>query len=185
MAKLPFVVTPRLQPIIETIGNENIGTIQIERRGYLTAGEKNFMSSQFNSELVTRKTLSLCRKIATECKIGQEEAYEVLQQVLGVEGNSKHAQRVESKFAEEISDLSSSMVDINSRRSLIAAFCMVLYRVDPSVEFEDFLDLHPDLVSGLSSLYEEEEAKTIDRLVESLEKNEASNENTAENLEKK
>jgi hypothetical protein len=34
MAKLPFVVEPRLKPIIEEIGSEESGKIQIERRGY-------------------------------------------------------------------------------------------------------------------------------------------------------
>ena len=37
---LPFVVQPRLAPVIEQVGNEESGIFEIERRGYLTVAEK-------------------------------------------------------------------------------------------------------------------------------------------------
>ena len=43
MAPLPFVVEPRRKPIVERVGNEESGVIEIERRGYLTTGEKTFV----------------------------------------------------------------------------------------------------------------------------------------------
>lgn len=182
MASLPFVVQPRLKPIIETIGDENIGTIQIERRGYLSAGEKNFLAAQFNSEDVTRKTLSLVRKIASKLKVSQEDAYEELQYALT--GDSANP-LIEKNFSNDISELGAAIVDSNTRRQLVTAYCMIIYRVDSDVEFHDFLELHTDIVEGLAKLYDEEDAKTIDRLIDANTKAEVSQENTAENLEKK
>ena len=64
MAKLPFVVEPRRKPEIVTIGTEDSGTIEIVRKGYLTAGEKAFMQSQSSNDTVLRSLLSLAREVA-------------------------------------------------------------------------------------------------------------------------
>jgi hypothetical protein len=43
--RLPFVVAPRLEPIVETVGTDESGKIEIIRRGHLTVAEKAFISA--------------------------------------------------------------------------------------------------------------------------------------------
>ena len=66
MGKLPFVVAPKLKSKIETLGTEVSGKIEIERKGYLTVGEKGFMEcdSKFSQKACFSKMIAKLAKIA-------------------------------------------------------------------------------------------------------------------------
>lgn len=185
MSKLPFVVQPRLKPIKELIGSEESGQIEVERRGYLSAGEKSFMQAQFNSEGVTRATLTLVREIAREYNLGREQAYSELQSALGVLDASPLGAKILKKFSEQINELTDLMVEVQVRRRLITAYCMVIYRVNSAMDFEEFMEVHPDIIDGLASLYDDEERKSTDRIQAAVPEAETGAGNRAEDLEKK
>ena len=65
MGKLPFVVQPRLKAIKERIGSEDAGYIEIERRGYLTSGEKSFVQQIQQQELKHLLLLQLLLPLKT------------------------------------------------------------------------------------------------------------------------
>ena len=78
MPKLPFVVQPKRQSVLERVGNETCGVIEIERKGYLTAGEMAFVQRQTAQDDSTEMILSLIRKAAAKFKIDAQKAYEAV-----------------------------------------------------------------------------------------------------------
>ena len=69
MAKLPFVVEPRLKPVTELVGTEDSGKIEIERRGFLSAGEKAFFSNGSQDSNVSELMIGLVRKVSSKYKL--------------------------------------------------------------------------------------------------------------------
>lgn len=185
MSKLPFVVQPRLKPVKERIGTEETGILEIERRGYLTAGEKGFMQVQFSSDLVTKSMLALVRDISRAFSIDQEDAYQELQRCLGVSGATDLGIEILDKFKEELDELAGMMVEVQSRRRLVAAFCMIIYRINESITFDEFCELHPDLIEQLADLFEDEEKRSLDRVKAGVEGADVGDSENAETLEKK
>lgn len=159
MAKLPFVVAPRVKPETIQIGNEEIGVLAIERKGFVTAGEKSFVS-QHSEDKATSKVLELCRKISAEYKIDIETAYEHICSLLTGQETEDLGQRIQKKYSSSLRDIFSCMTEEQEKRKLIQAFSMILYRIDSSCEADDFFALHPDLIEALSNHYEAEESHT-------------------------
>ena len=167
MSKLPFVVAPRLKPRLETLGTEASGQIEIERRGYLSVGEKGFMSSVQSQDVALHAVMKMSRQVAKKFGIGQQEAYEEVVIAVTEPGNSKYP--VYDEFAEEIAGLAGLMVAQEQRKGLMQAFCLLLYRVNPELSIEDIQSLHEDLIAALSDLFVDEENKSIERLLEDQE----------------
>ena len=65
-AKLPFLVQPKRQPILERFGDEEIGSIEIERKGYLTVAEKSFMQQSTSGDTALVALQRLASKVARE-----------------------------------------------------------------------------------------------------------------------
>lgn len=185
MSKLPFVVQPRVKAVKELIGTDESGVIEIERRGYLTAGEKGFMQVQFSNDKVTKAMLALVRDIARKFGIGQDEAYRELQVCLGISEVGDLGEEILKEFGDRFDELSSLMVEVAASRRLVAAFCMLVYRVNEAITFDEFSDLHPDLIDALANLYEDEESRSTDRIKDSIEGAEVGDAGDAEALEKK
>ena len=167
MVKLPFVIEPRRKPIMERIGSEDSGYIEIERRGYLTSGEKAFVQQAVSSDEGTIRIIGLSRKIASQNNTALESAYRDVISILG--GNSSGDERlkaIEDEYFEEFSDVLNTLALMQSREQLIAAVCLLKYRVDADMDVNTVLDLHPDIVSGLGELYKEEERKSVEKLIE-------------------
>ena len=61
---LPFIVQPRLKPIIEIVGTEESGQIEIERKGYLTVSEKAIVQASMKSDDSLATTMRVAAKIA-------------------------------------------------------------------------------------------------------------------------
>ena len=74
LSKLPFVVAPRANSRIELLGTEVSGQIEIERKGYLTVGEKSFMANVNSQDDVLQSVMKLSRTVAKKYKLGQQEA---------------------------------------------------------------------------------------------------------------
>ena len=154
--KLPFVVEPRLQPIMERIGSEESGQIEIRRQGYLTVSEKSWVQGAEAGTDVTSKVHRLALRIAAETGV---EPQEVLDKISKGQVDGSLA-----AYGDEIMEILSEVALFGDRHDIIAATCLMISRVDSKWEVEDTMALHIDIVKGLSKLYSEEERKTLDAL---------------------
>lgn len=164
MVKLPFVVQPRRQPIIEQIGSEEAGYIGIERRGYLTSGEKAFVQQAVSSDDGTLRIINLARRISVQNDVSIEAGYNDVMTILG--GNPAKDPRltsIEVEYFTEFTELLNSLTIMQSKEEIITALCLLMYRVDLDITLDDVMGMHPDIIKGLALLYKEEEAKSLTR----------------------
>lgn len=185
MASLPFVVQPKLKPIIEQVGTEESGIIEIQRRGYLTAAEKAFVQQIQQQDGGTLQLVALSRRIAREKKIGIDKAYENVIKILTGEANSKLAAEIEADYAEDIQRAVNEIGASRAKEDIIYAACLVIHRIDDKFSLEEIVKLHPDLISGLANLYREEEVKSIDKLTQASGGDSESQSTNVEEIEKK
>lgn len=164
MAKLPFVVQPKLKPIIEKIGTEDSGVIEIERRGYLTGAEKSFVQQIQQQDVGTMQLVALSRRVSREKKIPLEKAYNIIVEVLTGETKNRIANEIESEYAEDIQSAVNSISASRTKEDLINAACLLIHRVDPTIEMGTVVELHPDIITGLSNLFKEEDMKSVEKL---------------------
>jgi hypothetical protein len=166
MAKLPFVVEPRMKPIVEEIGSEESGKIQIERRGYLTSGEKAFFQQAKQSDQGTSGLINLSRKISRATGLDMTKSYEaVIRVISGAAGQDIDA-KIENDFAEELSGVLRDLTNGQAHDEILMAMCLIKYRIDSEFGLDEMLKLHPDIVTQLAELYRQEDAKSTDRLVD-------------------
>lgn len=167
MSKLPFVVEPRRKPIIEQIGSEESGKIEIERRGYLSSGEKAFVQQAIGSDDSTIKIIGLARKIAASTNSTLEYAYaDAIAILSGSSIGDPRLKAIEADHFDEFNELLNALTSVQTKEKIISAICMVKYRLNPDVDINDVMELHPDIIDGLAELYKDEEARSIDRLVD-------------------
>lgn len=170
MSTLPFVVQPKRKPIIEYIGSEESGQIAIERRGYLSSGEKSFVQQALGVDETSIKIIGLSRKVSSVHKVTLDEAYKmVIKVVSGQSAESEQLTSIEQEYFSEFNDLLSHLANVQSREQILKALCLVQYRINPEFEVSDILTLHPDIISGLSELYNDEELRSVERLTSSQE----------------
>ena len=181
-SKLPFVVAPKVSSRIETLGTDVSGKIKIERKGFLTVGEKSFMASANSQDTVIQSVMKISRAVSKKYKINQQEAYE--QVVLAVTEPDKCSHPVYDDFSEGIAELATDMMIAEQRKQLMAAFCMPLYRVGDDITMDDVTGLHEDLVEALAKLYLDEEKKSVERLIRDDEEEKLENADVEE-VEKK
>lgn len=165
MVTLPFVVQPRRQPILEQIGTEESGIIQIERRGYLTSGEKAFVQQVQQFDSGTTEIIALSRRVARTFTLGLDKAYSIIIGVISSNtdsGDLEIASKVEEEFPSELADIIRSLSANQVREDLIFACCMLRYRVDTEFRIDQIHQIHPDLIAALSALYREEEARSLE-----------------------
>ena len=188
MGILPFVVQPKCKPIIEFIGSEESGQVAIERRGYLSSGEKAFVQQALGVDETSIRIIALSRKISNTRHIELNEAYQkVVGIVSGQTRGDEESTDIETEYFDEFNDLLSHLANIQSKEQILKALCMVQYRIDSNFEVSDVLGLHPDIISGLAELYNDEEMKSIKRLMDNEEQpaDASEQEVNIENLEKK
>jgi len=170
MGKLPFVVAPRLQPIIERIGTQESGIIEIERRGYLTSGEKNFVQQIVQQDRGTLKLIDLARKVSRDKGYDLQRAYELIVSAITGTDKTEEAEVIESEYSENIQEAIKEITISKSREDLVMAACLITNRIDSEFDINDIMQIHPDIVSELAQLYRDEEMKSIERLQESGDK---------------
>jgi hypothetical protein len=155
---LPFVVQPRLKSIIEELGSEESGTIRIERKGYLTVAEKQFVQNASEDDT------SLAQIHLLSAKVAKAKGCTVAEALSSI-GGAGDSSLLEGFETEATSALAAMMVH-QERQHLIHAACLLMLRLDVEVSMDDVLELHPDLLVALAILYREEEAKSIEALEE-------------------
>lgn len=180
MSKLPFVVQPKLQPKIELIGSDESGKIKIERRGYLSSGEKAFMTQAKSTDEATAILVNLSRRIAARYKIDMMAAYELVTGAISGTSDDPRLLEIETEYQEELSRTITALTATQTRDKLLQATCLMIYRYEAEWTVSDTMQMHPDIVDGLAALYEDEENKSIEALDPKLK-----TEVTVEELEKK
>jgi hypothetical protein len=184
MAKLPFVVEPRLQPIIELIGSDESGKIQIERRGYLSAGEKAFMGASMAGDDTASAVVGVVRRIAKQFKMDMQECYKLVTDLLTTGAEGEIAEAITEQFGDDLELITRAMLAAEQRRGFVQAYCMLLYRVDANIKVEEAMELHGDIIQGLTALYVDEENRSTERLIEDT-GTDGTEEAAVEDIEKK
>jgi hypothetical protein len=175
MANLPFVVKPRREPIIEVIGSEESGKLEIERRGYLSTGEKAFVQQVRQYDDASTDAVTLTRRVARKYSLGMDRAYRLIMQIisgaagLDEEGNNTAdaeenalIDAIETEYAQELTAVVKALSASETREDIIFATCMLRYRVNEDIEINDVARQHPDLISALAKLYRDEEQRSIE-----------------------
>ena len=170
MAKLPFLVEPRLKPRVEVLGNELSGQIEIERRGYLNVGEKMFLQQAQQSDETTEQVLALIRQIGKEQGLGLERAHKIVIAMLdGSDSEDEMFETCSKKYRKRCESIMTLALNQQHQAETVKALCMLIYRVDPEIDMDTLSKLHPDLIADLAQLCTEEEMRSIERLSDGIE----------------
>lgn len=157
---LPFVVQPRLQPIVDKIGSDASGVIEIERKGYLSVAEKAIVQGVSTGDTSVRQMFALAGRIGKETGKQQAEvAKDLMEQPMPA---------YLLPYQEEINDCIMMMLEFQERTSVIQATSLLICRIDDSWTIEQTMDLHPDLIEALARLYIDEENKSVDLLEQAV-----------------
>jgi hypothetical protein len=159
MAVLPFVVQPRKNTEKVLIGNEEVGIIEIERKGYLTVAEKSFVESVTQGSDGVSSMVFLANKIASANKTTPEKAYAAITNAMSGETGTKLANVVIQNYAEELAEVTSKLSESMQRRQIAAATVLLKTRVASDWAIEDTMDLDPELLAEIASLYDQEEQR--------------------------
>lgn len=187
MVNLPFVVQPRRQPIVERIGTEDSGIIEVERRGYLTTGEKSFVQQVQQSDDGTSELVTLSRRVARRYGLSMDKAYGLVLAIISSDLSTEPelAAAIEEEFAQELTAAVKGLTAMQSREELIMAACLIKYRINPDFNIEDVIKVHPDIISGLAALYRDEELKSLKAFVEEGDEDVSQRRQSLEETEKK
>ena len=153
--KLPFVVEPKRQPIMELVGSEESGKIEIERRGYLTVAEKTFVQQAMGGDTPVVALHRLAAKVAR--KSGKQAS-----EVVELFGEGDLGNPIFESFGDELTEVMGTMQSYEARRKLAAATALLMYRFDTNWGVESTMELHPDLLEGLFDLYIKEEIGSLE-----------------------
>lgn len=154
---LPFVVQPRLKAIVELIGSEESGQIEIERRGFLSVAEKSWVQAVESEDDTQGRLHRLAIKIAAELDMEPKEALDLV-------ASSELRDPRLAEYHEELMETMLAMQQFSERRKVAAVTCILINRIDPAWEIDDTLKLHIDIIDGLYTLYLEEEARSVEAL---------------------
>lgn len=163
--KLPFVVQPRYAPKKTLIGTEDSGQFEIERRGYLTVQEKSFTQAALK-ENGNGNIVKLLNDIGKKCGKSSQQVLEDLKTYKAGEGSYL------DEFEAELIDLSQDIEVVGMNAKLIQATALMMSRYDPSWDFNNTLELHPDILDSLAVLYSEEDNKSVEALIEDIDEDE-------------
>lgn len=162
MAKLPFVVAPRMQSKIVQIGNEEIGIVEIEKRGHLSVSEKSFVDSVMQSTDGVSGLVRLASEIGRKRKIGTEKAYTLLIGIIDGSGTGAPSTAIAEEYSREIAEIQSMMAESLQRKAIAATTVLIRNRINTEWTVEDTMALQPELLTEFTKFYDEEEAKLFD-----------------------
>lgn len=190
MSKLPFVVQPRRQPILEQLGTEETGILEIKRFGYLTVGEKSFVQQVQQLDGGTSQIITVSRQVARKFALGMDQAYSLVLQIISgstpqlvddldptlttQERTALHDQnakalkqldlinQIEQEFAEDLTRAVREMSAGQVREKIVHACCLLKYRINADITIDEVEKVHPDLIDALDALFRDEERKCLD-----------------------
>ncbi len=152
---LPFVVAPRREPITEVIGTEEAGSIEIQRKGYLTVAEKSFMQQATTGDETITRLHRLAAVISRKEGVQPQEVLEALS--VGDISSEMFADHLE-----EISEVVGLLNAAEIRRKAVAVTCLIYFRISEEWDIAKTMDLHPDLIDALYELYTEEDTRSTE-----------------------
>lgn len=158
MAKLPFVVAPKLQSKIVKIGNEEVGVVEIEKRGYLSVAEKSFVDSVMQSSDGVAGLVRIASVIGRKRKISTEKAYTLLIGVIDGSGKPSINAEISEEYGEEIAKIQSQMADSLQRKAIAATTILIQTRINADWTIEDTMELRLELLGEFAAFYDSEEA---------------------------
>jgi hypothetical protein len=162
MIKLPFVVAPKSQSRPVQIGNEDVGIIEIEKRGYLTVAEKSFVDSVMQQTDGISSLVRLAGVIGRKRKITTEKAYTLLISILDGSGSSSGANAIADEYSAELSEIQTQMAESVQRKAIAATTILIQSRINSDWSVDDTMTLQPDLLAEFVKFYDEEESKVTD-----------------------
>ena len=132
-------------------------------------GEKAGVAQIIQDYDSTSDVIGLSRKVADFYKADLQEGYEIISAAITGQTSDPRAVEMATKYQNEILSLTAKMTQASVFGELAKAFVLILYRVEGAegITMESVSELHPDLLAGLASLYDDEEAKTVEKLTES------------------
>lgn len=185
MSKLPFVVQPQRESVLERVGNERCGVLEIERKGFLTTGEMAFVQQQTAKDSSTEMILSLVRKVAAKFKIDAQKAYEAVTAAITNGASTAVSRKVSEVYASEITEITQALIAQEHQKRLVCAYALIVYRVSEDFAIEEFMELDPELIDAVYELYEKEESRLAEDIVNNSEEDETEQASDVEELEKK
>ena len=151
---LPFVVQPRHQPILEQIGTEESGILEIERRGYVSVAEKALVQYAQEDDNSLREMYTLAGRISRESGMSVQEVISAI--------SEQPTPAWLNQWEDEIAAVLVQMVSYQERAAVIQATALLIGRIDSSWTIDQTMELHPDLVADLALLYLDEENRALD-----------------------
>jgi len=161
MAKLPFVIAPRMQSRPVRLGNEEVGVIEIEKRGYLSVAEKSFVDTVMQGSDGVASIVKLASRISREKKITVEKAYNLIVDIISGSSSGGLASSVAADYGDDIAGIQTQMVESLQRKAIACTTILIQSRIDSDWTLEDTMELQPELLADFSKLYEEEEQKIL------------------------
>lgn len=153
---LPFVVQPRLKPVVERLGSDLSGVIEVERKGFLTVAEKAIVQNSMKEEKGLANAFLIAREVGAK---ENKKAEEVLSD-LSIEPQPAYLKQ----YSKEMGQIMSIMMAHEEKLRLVAVTALMLTRVNPDWDPSGTVDLHPDLQKDLYDLYLDEDRKCVDAL---------------------
>ena len=151
---LPFVVQPRLEPVLVQIGTEESGIIEIERKGYLTVAEKSIVQGGMRDSDSMSTAMGKIKALSIELNVPVGTIFEDL-------GKGDIPEYLAGHEV-ELMEIMSLMQEHEDRLRVISATALLITRIDPEWEAADTMDLHPDLQEALYQLYSKEEQRSME-----------------------
>jgi len=159
MAVLPFVVQPKKNVETVRLGNEEIGIIEIQRKGYLSVAEKAFVDSVMQGSDGVTQLVLLSNRISKEHKTTPEKAYLAITDVMQGSVTSKLHETISEHYGSEVSQVTARMTESLQRRAIAATTVLIQTRIDHDWTIEDTMTLDPEFLGQFVDLYEKEERR--------------------------
>ncbi|MFZ9315825.1 MAG: hypothetical protein ACO24P_00735 [Candidatus Nanopelagicaceae bacterium] len=158
MKTLPFVVKPKRVFANVRIGREDIGIIEIEKRGYLTVSEKAFVDAVMQGADAITSVVALATRISSKTGHTTEESYTAIMGAIQGDLTSKFAIKVKEEYPDELGAIVTQMAESVQKRAIAAATVLIKSRIDPEWTVDDTLEQDPELINAFAEFYGEEEA---------------------------
>lgn len=156
--ELPFVVQPRKKVTLEKVGTEESGIIEIERRGYITVGEKAMVDQSMQGANASARLRSVVSAISE----AEKKTPSKVMADLSAEPSPDYL----DDWAEEVLECFNLINVENAKRDMVQATALLISRVDGDWTIEDTMQQSPGLIKALSDFYNKENSPALEALEE-------------------